>query len=115
MTFTEEQLKALSPWEDNFNTAVNAQWARNPGRDGLRVIYDIFTSVTGDKRRFNDNCSHCILSLLQDCGSIYFKDKEELERRKESAKDVEVCQVAAEPVKKVAVKTNRKRTTKKKD
>lgn len=114
MTFTEEQLNILSAWEENFRTAVKAQWARNPGRSGLRVIYDIFTSVTGDKRRFNDNCNHCILSLLQDCGKIYFRDKEELERMQTSAKQVEVSQEAAEPVKKMEVKT-KKRTTKKKD
>lgn len=107
MRFTEEQLNTLSAWEDNFRTAVNAQWARNPGTNGLRVIYDIFTSVTGDQRRFNDNCNHCILHLLQDCGRIYFQDKEELARRK-----VEVSREAAEPVTKVEVKT-RKRTTKK--
>ena len=77
MRFTEEQLNTLSAWEDNFRTAVNAQWARNPGKSGLRVIYDIYTSVTGDQRRFNDNCNHCILSLLQDCGRIYFQDKQE--------------------------------------
>ena len=115
MTFTEQQLKDLSPWEDNFRTAVQAQWARNPGRDGLRVIYDIYTSVTGDTRRFNDNCNHCILSLLQDCGRIYFRDQQELAQMKESARAVEVSQEDAEPVKKVAVKTTKKRTTKKKD
>lgn len=115
MRFTEEQLKDLSPWEDNFRTAVNAQWARNPGRSGLKVIYDIFTSVTGDTRRFNDNCNHCILSLLQDCGRIYFQDKQELALRAIPTKAVEVSQEAAEPVKKVAVKTSKKRTTKKKD
>lgn len=115
MRFTEQQLKDLSPWEDNFRTAVNAQWARNPGRSGLKVIYDIFTSVTGDTRRFNDNCNHCILSLLQDCGRIYFQDKQELALRAIPTKAVEVSQEAAEPVKKVAVKTTKKRTTKKKD
>ena len=138
MRFTEEQLNTLSAWEDNFRTAVNAQWARNPGRDGLRVIYDIYTSVTGDQRRFNDNCNHCILSLLQDCGRIYFQDKEEQKAVKAciidkckhrvagtcrltpdeqdkcplNSKEVQVSQEAAEPVKKVEVKT-RKRTTKK--
>ena len=137
MRFTEEQLNTLSKWEENFRTAVNAQWARNPGSTGLKVIWEIYTSVTGDKRRFNDNCNHCILSLLQDCGRIYFRDKEELicikgcEHRVNgscrllpgeqgkcpllSTKAVEVSQEAAEPVKKVAVKTTKKRTTKKKD
>ena len=108
MRFTEEQLNTLSAWEDNFRTAVNAQWARNPGRSGLQVIHEIFTKVTGDQRRLNDNCNHCILSLLTDCGRIYFQDKAELERRKV----VEVSPADAEPVKKVEVKTARKPTRK---
>ncbi len=107
MKFTEEQLKTLSAWEDNFRTATQARWARNPGRSNLRVIYDIYTSTTGDKRRFNDNCQHCILSLLRDCGRIYFADKEELARRQ-----VEISQEVAEPVEKVEVKTARKTTRK---
>lgn len=106
MTFNQEQIKTLSMFESNFRTAVNAQWARNPGRSGLKVIYDIYTSATGDTRRFNDNCNHCILSLLQDCGRIYFKDKEEL------SKKVEISQEAAEPLKKVEVKTAKKTTKK---
>lgn len=112
MRFTEEQLNTLSQWEDNFRTAVNAQWARNPGKSGLRVIWEIFTQVTGDQRRFNDNCNHCILSLLTDCGRIYFQDKQELALRNIPAKAVEISKEAAEPVKKVEVKT-KKRTTKK--
>lgn len=105
MTFNEEQLKTLSAFEEHFRTAVKAQWSRNPGRSGLRVIYDIYTSVTGDTRRFNDNCNHCILSLLQDCGRIYFADKEELLAKKNDAKAVEATLEDAKPVKKVAVKT----------
>ena len=106
-------MNTLSAWEDNFRTAVNAQWARNPGRDGLRVIYDIYTSVTGDQRRFNDNCNHCILSLLQDCGRIYFHDTIELAAKKANPKvDVEFQETKEFVVKHVSVKT-KKRTTKK--
>lgn len=108
MTFTDEQLTTLSAWEDNFRTAVNAQWARNPGRSGLKVIYDIFTSVTGDTRRFNDNCNHCILSLLQDCGRIYFQDKQELALRAIPTKEVKVSQDEKQVVKRVKVKVTRK-------
>ena len=102
MTFSEEQLKTLSPWEEHFRTAVNAQWARNPGSRGLKVIWETYTQATGDTRRFNDNCSDCILHLLQDCGKVYFNDKDELERRK-----VEVSPVEAKPVKKTPVKTKK--------
>ena len=105
MTFTTEQLKTLSAWEDNFRTAVKAQWARNPGSKGLRVIYDIYTSATGDRRRFNDNCNHCILSLLKDCGKVYFQDLEELKTRKSTTKRVKVSQESKEVVKKAKVKT----------
>ena len=108
MTFTTEQLKTLSAWEENFRTAVKAQWARNPGRSGLKVIYDIYTSATGDKRRFSDNCNHCILSLLQDCGRIYFQDINELAMRKESTKEVKVSQEEKQVVRKARVRTTKK-------
>ena len=108
MRFTEQQIETLSAWEDNFRTAVNAQWARNPGTSGLKVIWEIYTQVTGDQRRFNDNCNHCILHLLQDCGRIYFQDKEELLNKRNDAKAVELTEKAVKTVKKVAVKTTKK-------
>lgn len=108
MTFSEAQLTILSAWEENFRTAVNARWARNPGRFGLKVIYDTFSKATGDKRRFSDNCSGCILSLLQDCGKLYFQDMEELNRMRTSAKAVDVSTEPVKPVKKAKVKTTKK-------
>ena len=108
MKFTEEQLKTLSAWEDNFRTAVKSQWARNPGSRNLRVIYDIYTSATGDRRRFNDNCSHCILSLLHDCGELYYRDLEELKMRESTTREVKVSQEAKEVVKKARIKTTKK-------
>jgi hypothetical protein len=107
MTFTKEQLKTLSAWETNFRTAVFKQWASTPGSTALRVIYDIYTQMTGDRRRFSDNCSHCVLSLLQDCGKVYFKDKEEMIARENDAKAVELSQAAANPVKKARIKTKK--------
>lgn len=107
MTFTKEQLKTLSAWEENFRTAVNAKWARNPGRSGLRVIYDIYTSATGDRRRFSDNCSQCILSLLTDCGNAYFKDITE-KAVTNTRVEVKVSQEAKQVVKKARVKVTKK-------
>lgn len=101
MNFTKEQFQALSAWEDNFKTAVDAGWARHPGRYNLRVIYDIYTSATGDRRRFDANCQKCATDLLADCGRLYFQDKA-------ARTEVEVSE--AVPVKKVKVKV---KTTKK--
>ena len=111
MTFTKEQIETLSAWEENFRTAVKARWARNPGRTALRVIYDIYTAATGDRRRFSDNCSDCILSLLHDCGEIYYRDVEEMARMaaesKDKAKVVELSTGTKKTVRK-AVRTTSK-------
>ena len=72
------------------------------------MIYDIYTSATGDKRRFNDNCNHCILSLLHDCGELYYRDLEELKVGKSTTKEVKVSQEAKEVVKKAKVQTAEK-------
>lgn len=105
MTFSKEQLKTLSAWEENFRTAVKAKWARNPGRTALRVIYDIFTQATGDRRRFSDNCSTCILNLLTDCGKLYFEDTSRASVDNLPTKEVKVSQEAKEVVRKAKVKT----------
>lgn len=103
MTFTKEQIEILSAWEDNFRTAIKAKWARNPGRSALRVIWEIYTKATGDRRPFSDNCDRCIVNLLHDCGVLYYEDVEELSRKKA----VSVSQEPAKPVKKARVKTRR--------
>ena len=108
MTFNKEQLKILSAWEENFRTAVKAKWARNPGRTALRVIYDIFTQATGDRRRFSDNCSTCILNLLTDCGKLDCEDTLRASVDNLPTKDVKVSQEAKETVRKAKVKTIKK-------
>ena len=108
MTFTKEQLTTLAAWEENFRTAVKAKWARNPGRTALRVIYDIYTSATGDRRRFSDNCSTCILNLLTDCGKLYFNDLLEATPEDKTTKAVKVSEKAGKVARKVSVKTTKK-------
>lgn len=102
MTFTKDQLEELSLFEEHFTTAVNASWSRHPGRHNLATIHRIFTSATGDTRRLDDNCQHCIVNLLRDCGRIYFADKATL-AKKEEVKAEEI------PVKKVRAKVKTKK------
>lgn len=116
MTFSEEQILILSQWEENFRTAIKAQWARNPGRTALKTIWEIFTKATGDSRRFNDNCSHCILSLLHDCGEKYYKDVEEMAIKEKNGWKVETnVEIEGDEVvaKRVSIKTEKRRKTKK--
>lgn len=105
MKFNQEQFNTLSAYEQHFRTAVYADWARYPGSQALSVIHRIFTTVTGDTRRLNDNCNHCILSLLKDCGRLYFQDKTEMEVKaaadaaRKAAQAAEEAAKAAEAVK----------------
>ena len=104
MNFTKDQIKVLSAWEDNFRTAINASWARHPGRYALKMIYDVFTVATGDNRRFDANCQKCAVDLLRDCGRLYFQDKEEMAKKVVSKKEGNETEV-----KKVSVKVTRKK------
>ena len=80
MIYTKEQFDTLAPYEDNFRTAIEARWARNPGLLALRSIHAVYQAATGDRRRLNAGCSVCLCHLLQAAGKAYFADKAERER-----------------------------------
>ena len=101
MELSKEQLDALAPYESYMITAVKSNWSRYPGRDALQEMHRILEEVTGRKRPLNVNCQSCVLNLLRDCGTIYFKAK--------SAKEVELSTADAAPVEKVSVKTKRRK------
>ena len=99
MELSKEQLNALAPYESYLRTAVKSNWSRYPGRDALQEMHRILEEVTGRTRQLNVNCQSCVLNLLRDCGTLYFKAKE--------SKPVELIDKETAPVKKVAVKTKR--------
>lgn len=101
MVLNKEQLDALAPYESYMMTAVKSNWSRYPGRDALQEMHRILEEVTGRKRPLNVNCQSCVLNLLRDCGTIYFKAKE--------SKPVELIDKETAPVKKVAVRTKGKK------
>ena len=71
MNLTEEEYRALAPYERHFSTAVNARWTRNPGREALTLMQRIYNSITGKRFRLNYGCGTCILHLVQDCGRLW--------------------------------------------
>lgn len=84
MTFTENQIKALEPYEKHFTTAIRSRYARYPGANGVKTIHSVFSEATKTDTKLNASCSSCIFRLLVDCGTIYFKDKQEMEQKKEA-------------------------------
>lgn len=83
MTFTTEQIKALEPYEKHFMTAIRSRYARYPGVNGVRIIHGIYAAAVKGVRSVNTSCSSCIFRLLTDVGTLYFKDKEEIEKQNE--------------------------------
>lgn len=110
MKLTQKQLQSLSGYEQHFDTAVNGNWSRYPGRVALEEIHRILEDVTGTKIPLNTNCQSCVLKLLQDCGRLYFREKEALIQAKNDAKAVNLTKEMAASVKKVSVKTRTKKT-----
>lgn len=86
MTFTTEQLKALEPYEKHFETAIRSRYARYPGVNGVRIIHGIYAQAVKGVRSINTSCSSCIFRLLTEVGTLYFQDKEELEKQIEKPK-----------------------------
>lgn len=84
--YNATELEALAPYEEHFHTAVFADWTRHPGKTGMETIHTIYTRVSGDTIRRNDNCSNCVLSLLKSAGALYFKSKEALTQKEEEPK-----------------------------
>lgn len=80
MVLTKEQIEMLSPYEQHFTTAIRSKYARYPGLAGVQLIHKVLTEATGKPIHLNASCSSCVFRLLVDCGTLYFKDKEELAR-----------------------------------
>lgn len=85
MNYTEEQFNILAQYEANLRTAVDGNWARNPGRTALAQINGILNEATKSNHRLNAWCQQCILSLLRSAGKLYFEDKKEREAMKAKA------------------------------
>lgn len=77
MILTEEEFRALEPYERHMETALRAGWSRNPGLSALDTMQRIYNRVSKSALKINKGCGVCILNLLKDVGRIYFADKKE--------------------------------------
>lgn len=72
---TEEQYNALAPYEQNFKTALECQYSRYPGADGVDTMFRIWKEITNTRMNINRSCSVCILHLIQDVGRLWYAEK----------------------------------------
>ena len=71
-TLTPEEVKRLQPYEEYFGTAIRVGYARNPGRQAIGLMLNIWEALTGNTYPFSPSCGTCIMNLLRDIGTLYF-------------------------------------------
>ena len=86
MIFDELQINKLRPYEDYFRKATTANWCPYPGRDAVKEIAEMWQSVYNGIVALNYSCQECILHLMQDVGTAYFQDLNELRIKELKAK-----------------------------
>lgn len=84
ITFTEEEMKILSRFEDNMERACKSRYCRNMLTRDVITMDDILRSHDVNLN-INLNCGNCILELLTFTGRIYFAQKAEEKARKKRA------------------------------
>ena len=98
-----EEIAKLAPYERQMRTATEARWVSHIPQSGIDTFLAVWKSLTGTDRVFRQGCGTCILNLVADLGTLYFKAQEKPNNGEAKSKPAE----AAEAPK--AVKTTSKR------
>ena len=73
MKYTQEDIQYLSKFENNFNTAIKANYTRNVPRKDIERMVEIYNRANGKALKICAYCSTSILSFLKDIGKSYFE------------------------------------------
>lgn len=90
MTFTKEQIQALSEAELHFDSVCHHDYIRNAPRWLTQKIVEIYDNTVGVKTNLNLSCSACVMRIYKAIGKKYYADKkllEENERREDNKKE----------------------------
>lgn len=72
-----EERGLLAPYEKQMKTAVEARWVSFIPQVGIDTMLSVWKSLTGSERVFRQGCGTCVLNLVVDLGTLYFKESEE--------------------------------------
>lgn len=90
MTFTKEQIQALSEAELHFDSVCHHDYIRNAPRWLTQKIVEIYDNTVGVKTNLNLSCSACVMRIYKAIGKKYYADKkllEENERLEDNQKE----------------------------
>lgn len=81
-------METLSAFEDRFRSSIYFDYYRNLSAGNLDKIASVYDEATGKRSNRNWSCGTCIMNYLREVGKIYFKDKEEYEKKAEQMVEV---------------------------
>lgn len=102
MTYTDEQFKALAPYEKHFRSAVLSRYAQGPGPSGLKIIRQTYIDATGAQLPPNFFCNACVLEILRTAGGAWLEDQKvreaAVEAQLKKAHQVATAEINAERI-----------------
>ena len=75
--FTNDEIKFLEQFEDNFTRALDADYVRGAALSDLEHMRTIWERVTGKDYHLNTSCGNCVLTFFKQIGGEYRKQKAE--------------------------------------
>lgn len=106
---TDEQFNTLAQYEPNFKTALECNYSRYPGQEGVTTMFNIYRDLTHTRMNLNRSCSVCILNLVKSLGKLYFAEKTRREEEARKAEELKKEEPKAEPKPDKAKKNTRKK------
>lgn len=75
--FTNDEIKFLEQFEDNFTRALDADYVRGAALSDLEQMRTIWERVSGKDYHLNTSCGNCVLAFFKLIGGEYRKQKAE--------------------------------------
>ena len=106
---TDEQFNTLAQYEPNFKTALECNYSRYPGQEGVTTMFNIYRDLTHTRMNLNRSCSVCILNLVKSLGKLYFAEKTRREEEARKAEEAKMEEEKTEPKPNKVKKTSKKK------
>lgn len=87
--FNKDQIKALQPYEEYFESATIANYVRNIPGDKIQIIKQTWEEASGEKVKEKLTCGACLLNFMKRVGQNYYKDKKLINQKKNGRKKTE--------------------------
>lgn len=87
--FNKDQIKALQPYEEYFESATIANYVRNIPGEKISIIKQTWEEASGEKVKEKLTCGACLLNFMKRVGQNYYKDKKLINQKRNGRKKTE--------------------------